>query len=454
MDHHSPPLKPPATGAHRSTRGATATSRLVNNSRTAPSASATKPTSYSPYARRTLPPSTSRQALQHDRDDDEEDLDEDVQFDDASPSSSPPVPKQQQQRGLFGTVKSLPGRALGYIFRSASSSTLNQSPSVQDLRRELVQQEQHSSTTSPRQTRSKATPATGGGMIRSKTSYNLSQVNGTPSTSSRRAVPVVAPSPFASSSSMSALSSLAQPRIPSSTIPRSSHSTLFLNPSNTTGTNGTNGARPHRSTRAASPALSATSSAAFQRNRSPSPTRNGLAGSMSAFNFNPSYTGGASPSTPGPPPLASAGFASSTSTNPFGLTSRSPFRTASSVHGGSGSQIGRSVSTNSHLGASGGHALFPYTSTVPRGTNHNGSSLVSSPSTGSLKRSAVGGSTPLSPGFGARSRVGSPLNPLYGGGGSSVGGLNEVERARKKQLVWHPERGLVSREALEREEAA
>lgn len=46
-------------------------------------------------------------------------------------------------------------------------------------------------------------------------------------------------------------------------------------------------------------------------------------------------------------------------------------------------------------------------------------------------------------------RMGSPLNPFREG--RSDAGDGGRERARKKQLVWDPEKGLVSQEALDRE---
>jgi hypothetical protein len=58
--------------------------------------------------------------------------------------------------------------------------------------------------------------------------------------------------------------------------------------------------------------------------------------------------------------------------------------------------------------------------------------------------------------FSGSATVGSGLSSLAHGGEevemlSQEAGMEGVERARKKQLVWDPSRGLVSRERLEKE---
>lgn len=360
---------------------------------------------YSPYARRT------RQAAAPVPAEPEQDEELDQEDDRMQDSSSPVQPR----KGLFGVV----GRALGSIFRSSSTKTLPTSNSLKDVRKELAGVQQQSLDKK----------AAAGGMSRSRTSNNLVGAAGPPPSFARSGQ-----QQLPSSSSLSALSNYnTQPRSTS----RSAHSTLVLPPS----TSSNNLFNPARAT---SPALSSTSNHQYaNRNRSPSPTRNGLAGSMSTFNLASSAVGSPSASTFGAP-VPSA----------FGLQSRSPF-----AQGGRSPSLPRSASVSgSQAGDRPGSSLFPYTSTIPRG----GSPLSSSQSTSNVslshKRSYTALGSTATPG---RARMGSPLNPYYAasaaGGAAPLGGLGlggEVERARKKQLVWDPSRGLVSRESVEKDREA
>ena len=87
---------------------------------------------YSPYARR-----IQTRAAQYDRqdDDDEEELGQ------QQPQQQEPSPTRQQSTGLFGKVRSLPGRMLGLLSRSSSrQSGLSSSTSLADVRAELDHQ--------------------------------------------------------------------------------------------------------------------------------------------------------------------------------------------------------------------------------------------------------------------------------------------------------------------------
>lgn len=351
---------------------------------------------YSPYARRVA----SRQA----------------QFDHPPPKveqqqESPGADEEpRQSTGLFGKVKSLPGRMFGYLSRSSSKQQgLSTSSSLADVRAELDQVRDE--------------PAT---LQRSKTSNNLVRQAVT-----RGAPGAILPPPIPSSSSMSALSSLGG----GGRTLRSAHSKLNLAPSTVE--------------RGVSHGPGSVSSYSRQ-NRSPSPLRNGLAGSMSTFQL---ARYGQEPPTLGDGAVS----------NPFGLQSQSPFA-ASRTYGGTSS----SRSTRS---ASQGHPLFPYSSNLPRGTSpalsgsfsmRDGLSSIAAGS--ATKRTfTTRAASPLARsghvlpgGLGSSKTVSGGLSNLVAGdydGGDDVEMLSEdltgVERARKKQLVWDPERGLVSREKLE-----
>lgn len=293
-------------------------------------------------------------------------------------------------------------------------------------------------------------------MQRSKTAHSLAGQGGggVPSAlpSRLRRQPLQKDS-LPSSSSMSALSSVGSPFAPSGL--RSSHSTLNLA---STAANGTTvpsfltTSNLSRHSRAVSPALSSASYA--NSRRSPSPMRNGLAGSMSTFNL-------AQPRSPtsafGAQDITLGNAAISNGLNPFGLTSRSPFA-APGGGGRNGSQRAVSVagSVRSSSTRPEGHALFPYTSTIPRGASPSVaasqsmreglSSLGSAPSTQPNSAPSTAQKRPYA-------RVGSPLNPRspYTHGDADDSQMNGVERARKKQMVWDPARGLISRERLEAE---
>ena len=356
---------------------------------------------YSPYARRTYPRGAP-DGLSPARDEEEHPVD-------GSPVAS------TSGGGLVSLVKGLPGKALGFLWnrggRGDKGKGLNEVPRSQSLA-DLQDEARLESTGAGR----------GRGLPRSS------------STAARlgpRRSEALSPPPRSklASSTLPPAVSLRRP-IPTFDAPRNStagpSTTPFLARS-----------------RIASPALS-TGSGYSRNGRSPSPTRAGLAGSMSAFNL-------LSNAPPLPSPTASSAIfaprASGSTTNQFGLKSRSPF-------------VGRSPSSFSRLGSpgarsvtsstGGGGGLFPYTSTIPRGNSSYALNVQAgppqSPGQGTKRAySDAGGSPPRSATY---ARFGSPLNP-FGAPGSVVGGPDE--RARKKQLVWDPEKGLVSREALERE---
>ncbi|GAA5841459.1 hypothetical protein JCM5353_007276 [Sporobolomyces roseus] len=394
---------------------------------------------YSPYARR-----VSRAAAAA-REEEEFEDDATIRGEGESEVGDSPV---QQRSGLFGRVKSLPGKALGWLTRSSSSKTLSSSTSLADVRA-AVEEEQAKEQGN----------GTGRGMQRSKTANNLARAADSPSAPSALPSRLRSRQPqqnsLPSSSSMSALSSIGSPFAPSGL--RSSHSTLNLASASTNGSGVPSfltTSNLSRHSRAVSPALSSASYA--HSRRSPSPMRNGLAGSMSAFNL-------AQPRSPtsafgGAHDTTTLGNAAMTSgSNPFGLTSRSPFAPGGGG-GRSGSQRAVSVA-GSHRSSSTrpeGHALFPYTSTIPRGASPSiagSQSMREGLSTFASAPSPHPTSAPSTAQKRPYARVGSPLNPRAPfspteGEGSQTGG---AERARKKQMVWDPARGLVSRERLDME---
>ncbi|GAA5881445.1 hypothetical protein JCM3774_005085 [Rhodotorula dairenensis] len=399
---------------------------------------------YSPYARR-----IASRAAQYDRglvaapnahrDRDDLDLDQDQDLDADVPA--------RQSTGLFGKVKSLPGRMLGLLSRSSSRQTLSGSTSLADVRAELDQQLARGSDNDD-DTNKKTMP-------RSRTTLHLAEAAGR-----GRAPP---PPALPASSSLSALSAL------SSAPARTAHSKLNLPPA---------GAAPFAQRGGASPSVysaAATSTHNGTRNRSPSPLRNGLAGSMSSFQL-------AQPPTLG----------DSAPVNPFGLQSRSPFTSGTAAAAAAATDSPRRYhqapasesfyASRTGAGGAGGHPLFPYSSNLPRGT----SPALSGSFSMRDGLSTLGGTTSAKRTFasrmahgGAAAAVASPLgrNHQYlstsrtvSGGLSDLagarGGDDDVEmlagppsdsgsadRARKRQLVWDPERGLVSRAKLEQEKA-
>ncbi|KAL8293401.1 hypothetical protein RQP46_000102 [Phenoliferia psychrophenolica] len=357
---------------------------------------------FSPYARKTFPRGAVEGAYDSPaRDDDELEL---GNGNGGGASGSGSV-GASSGGGLVGTLKGLPGKAIGWMWRGGRKDSLAangstngppRSQSLADLQDEA---------------RLEATGASRGRGLPTA-----------PATAPRKGI--VPPPPrrqLPSSASMGALPpalSLRRP-IPSFDPPRMSTSGPFHD--------------PNERERLASPALSTTSS--FTRdNRSPSPTRAGLSGSLSLFNL--SANNALTSNLPQSP--------SSSLFNPrpsaYGLKSRSPFLSRGSPHPPSrlGSPSVRSVSSSS---------LFPYSSTVPRGANTSFSQALQQPQSpgGGMKRSYsdAGGSPPPR----RRERYASPLNP-YAGSSASVAGDGP---AMKRQLVWDPEKGLVSREALQRE---
>lgn len=346
----------------------------------------------------------------------------------------------KQSAGLFGRVRSLPGRVLGLLSRSSSKpSGLTASASLADVRAELDQ---------VRRSEGGGGTAEGGagGLSRSKTSGNLMrqavQNRAGPQSANQPQMPLQAGG-MPSSSSMSALSSLASggDRPPSSRL-RSAHSQLKL-PDAFAGRD-----------RAASPsALSTTSYSqhSYRRNRSPSPLRNGLAGSMSSFQLQQQQH-----QPPSPPTLGDG-----VTSNPFGLQSQSPFA-ASRTYGGTARST-RSLASGA--ASAQGHPLFPYTSNLPRGTSPalSGSfsmrdGLSAASATGGKRTYTARAASPLAQtGLAVSKTVSGGLSslaaPAPGSEDVEMDAGNGAERARKKQLVWDPARGLVSREKLEEEKA-
>ena len=374
-----------ASSSSISTLGANASPASTRGGRTAPGAS------FSPYARRSAAAKIGNSTVER--------------------KAVAPSPG-----GLFGAVRSLPGRALGYLFRSASTQSLEA-----NRRDDELADEEESRVESTGAGRGMGLPSAYSPVEvptrrlgRSKTSANLS-------------------SQIVHSPSLSTLSEYTRPPT-AQPPPRSAYSTLTL-PSSSKKVFSTQ-------SRAVSPALSA-ASLDPERYRSPSPVRNGLAGSMSTFSL-----GGeqryASPATV---------FAPST----YGLTSKSPFVSRSP----SLATLPRSQTTNT---------LFPYASSIPRGgspsvedsgfkrshaqLSDGGSPAPSSAGTSrgwARRAGSTGGTVPpynFVPSLHQNNvRQNSPLNPSFGSARSE----NGAERARKKQLVWNPDKGFVSRDELERE---
>ncbi len=381
---------------------------------------------YSPYARR-----IQTRAAQYDRATEQQD--DDHQEDQEDAAASPlPSPTRQQSTGLFGKVRSLPGRMLGLLSHSSSrQSALSSSTSLADVRAELDHQLRKEQQ---------------GVLPRSRTSTQLANSAGSRA-GERRANPVP---PLPASSSMSALSSFA---------PRTNHSTLNLQTSQPPFLRG------------ASPASGGA------RNRSPSPLRNGLAGSMSAFQLAQQH-----PTTLGDGATA----------NPFGLQSRSPFVDSPRRHHHTASSSYASQSLHQHQK---GHPLFPYSSNLPRGTSPSLSGSFSmrdglstlgggaGSATGkrtfaSRTMTTAAAASPLGREY-ATSHRNLPASRTISGGLSSLAAAaadegedvemlatttssttvadaaaaGATDRARKRQLVWDPECGLVSRETLEQEKA-
>ncbi|GAA5830475.1 hypothetical protein JCM11251_002482 [Rhodosporidiobolus azoricus] len=458
---------------------------------------------FSPYARRVA----SRAALERDgaaQGEDEHDHRQGRDLDDEEQEgSNNGSPSQaRQSSGLFGKVRSLPGRLLGALTRSSSSRTLSSSTSLADVRAQVERDQQQEDAEAGK-------GAAVGGMSRSKTAHNLAGAAAKrlqASVGHRGGGGMGAAGGLTSSSSLSALSSYGtSPAFPPAPG-RSAHSTLTLPPHSASTTHSTPsflspGVRPSRS-RAVSPALSSASllgagsgPGTNSRLRSPSPLRNGLAGSMSSFNLAsqlpPSPTSasqyGGSASGRGLPSSYSFNptLGNNAISNPFGLTSRSPFSTTGSrrrVAGSPTSSVGgRSVSSSYATGAGSGpgagHPLFPYASPLPRGQTPSLSlsgsqsmreglataGSVSGRASSSLLGTKRPRGSPLNPSFPASASVAGNLSS-YGLGGAARDGEGEdlemlggsgsgsgAERARKKQMVWDPVRGLVSRERLERE---
>lgn len=381
---------------------------------------------FSPYARRTLPRSaTAANGFHQGSSSPSQELDPE-----ANPASAP-------SGGLVSLVKGLPGKAIGFLWRGGSARKGGLTESQRSVSLADLQSEARIEATGARR---------GKGLPRASSVANALSLQGSLSNSA-----AVGPPPRSKLSSSMSMSSLPPPLSLRKPIPsftnsrRTSHSTLVI-PEDSS-----NPPFPSRS-RHASPALSSASLTGSYR-RSPSPVRASLAGSTSAFNLS-SQASGPSSSYPNhqplPSPSASATiFAARPTSNAYGLKSRSPFLGRSpSTFSRLGSPSARSVSSSTHT-PKGGHALFPYTSSIPRGrssVNLHLDAQGSGPSSGqkrSYSYSDAGGAT--SPRAGGFARMGSPLNPGFGG--SAYGD----ERARKKQLVWDPVKGLVSRELLDKE---
>lgn len=349
--------------------------------------------------------------------------------------------KSLSSTALVGMVRGFPGRALGYLFSSSSSSkTLSTPPPVEDQEEE-EEEEEESRIESTGAERGRGMPFT--------------------STSSAYAAQLPPPPPRSA---------------------RSAHATLSL------------------PVRASSPALSTTSTTTSYTPRgtrpggtgreggykSPSPTRTSLAGSISAFNLS------SDPSSSRLVFPPAGGQERGGREEIYGLKSRSPFGRTTSRMGMGSSYSTTSLSSlnNGTPGGGGGLqrsrsgiSLFPYTSTVPRGTTPERiSSSSSSTTTTSMFRagengngsspSRVGGmrrSESTRGGFFAPSSTSSPqrflpvssarINPSplvqsYVSQPSLPMQSEEssYERSRKKQLVWDPQEGFISIAGLRVEE--
>lgn len=413
---------------------------------------------YSPYARR-----IASRAAQYDRgnavaraseNDRSDDDDDDGDDDDGSGGGEGAAEVPRQSTGLFGKVKSLPGRMLGLLSRSSSRQTLSGSTSLADVRAELDQElaRAHEQQQQPHKL---------GGLPRSRTTHQLAPAPAAhdDAGSARGARPRLAAAPaLPASSSLSALSALSY-----GAPARTAHSKLNLPLAGTQ-----RAASPSAYSALTTSTHAGTPHARPNRNRSPSPLRNGLAGSMSSFQL-------ARPSTLG----------DSAAVNPFGLQSRSPF-TASAIDSPrrhhAGSESFYAANRTGPGAAAGGHPLFPYSSNLPRGT----SPALSGSFSMRDGLSTLGGGTPsakrtfasrMAHGGVASAAAAAAASPLgrgnhlhasrtVSGGLSDLAGADDVEmlsgppsdsgsadRARKRQLVWDPERGLVSRAKLEQEKA-
>lgn len=415
---------------HRKATTTTTTSPITTRSGRALAASpgkASTAATFSPYTRRPITTLSNSQAQPF--------VDEEEQDDDEDSS------KQQAAGGLVNLVKGFPGKALGFLFRSASTRSLSTSNSSVDLARagtgpRGADEEENAieSTGAARgrglPQRSSSTAGNSGVGMRTAAAatinYGASPSNLLNRTSSFNDFHMPRPSPLSSAAAAAAVVSP-----PPRSSKRAAHSTLTIPhstaPAFLTRAASSRGGSPARSVSyAGSNASDAGDVEGHGRNRlrSPSPTR--LGGSSSAFLFNDARP----TSSPFAQRTSSSvgrsnlhGISNSNkmtgSTSAYGLTSRSPFARSpslASIYDSPGSApLPRSQS---------GRSLFPYSSTVPRGTAASPSAsrtvdpfTVGTTSSGSAKRSHSQ--------F-AASDIGPPASPsprfAANGGNSSVGG--------------------------------
>jgi hypothetical protein len=365
--------------------------------------------------------------------------------------------KNQQSGGLFGGIRSLPGKALGYLFSRSSStrSLVGSSSSMMDLSTASAYEEENS------------LESTGASKGRGLPFH--AQAISSDSARNDKGRGMMARS-YASTNDLAGSNNDFQPPPPPRSTTRSAHSTLAIPAS----------AGPKyqssRVTRGASPFNASTTSelGVRARNRSASPTRRDMNGSSaSAFGYNSILPSSSST-------VFTAPLQQHQQTNSYGLTSRSPFARSPSV---SNTTATRYDSPNLSRSQS-GRSLFPYDSSILRGTaspsrldsttkrsysavedqggspaprtlHSNGNSrgpsnlstapaynFVPSPLRHQRQSSVVRHSSPLNPRLASISTNNRAIN------GDMMSGS---ERAKKKQLIWDPESGFVSREELERE---
>ncbi|KAK4700857.1 hypothetical protein P7C70_g5386, partial [Phenoliferia sp. Uapishka_3] len=219
---------------------------------------------YSPYARRSYPRDPSTYGANGDevtRSEDEVEM--------GGSTLTPSASVSGGSGGLVGMVKSLPGKALGFLWRGGRKGLTDshRSQSMADLQSEARIEAtgaargnglpRSTSTSAQLASQSRSQSRFGGGAPppkRSQLSTSASMSSLPPPVSLRKPIPYFEPPPFA----------------PSSTLhpPSGPSSAPFL-----------------KRSRAPSPALSSGSRASLSGNRSPSPVRAKLAGSISAFNL-------------------------------------------------------------------------------------------------------------------------------------------------------------------------
>lgn len=425
MDTYSP--VPASTGPARRQYPALTSSRSVSAALNSPittrsgralgSVGGKSGPGFSPYAR--AAPSSAR----------EEEGDDGVQGEEGGDQRETVGTPAREAAGLFGIVRGLPGRLLGSIFgsRGGGGRTLTSSQSVQDFH--LADAEaQVEATGAPR----------GRGMpgVSGMRAGALREGRGLPRTTSL--------------SVLSGSGRGAAPVQPPRQSLRTSHSTLVL---------------PTASSNYGQSDSEYSNAPAHQRSPSPAyPRANSTTSSFGMVPSTSSHTPFRPPSTP------SFGQAATVSQqqNNYGLVSRSPFASSARL---ASPMPSTPRSSSSSYTAGRGHTLYPYASSVPRGTSTvNGGpppspSAVKRPypsaSSNTLSQPRSPYNAPLSPPNSSRrpARAGSALRSFSIAPIASSAAVSrerrressdteeEEERARKrkKEMVWDGSRGFVSK---------